>query len=199
LPYLCVTACAKPADQLFGYFERIWTWASDMCATWFGADADRYTGPVHREPGASRRNNFDPATRYRGVVTVAGLLANSRLLTVGAARLPGSADPGPAGQAWSTEIDTCAPERVASSGSMWRRVTTSRRPPPAGTTGGAEGRLEAVAEYMYTQAGTVCNHFGHPSCGHLGRLIGKGLTSQVKLASAAVRGRVHARVASRKG
>ena len=33
------------ADAAFGYFGRIWTWASSICAAWPTSDADRYTGP----------------------------------------------------------------------------------------------------------------------------------------------------------
>lgn len=73
------------ADERFGYFGRIWTWASSICATWPGTDTDRYTGPFTTQtanPVLVVGNTFDPATRYEGAVTVAGLLPNSRLLTV---------------------------------------------------------------------------------------------------------------------
>jgi pimeloyl-ACP methyl ester carboxylesterase len=73
------------ADEQFGYFGRLWTWVSSICAQWPGVDADRYTGPFTRHtanPVLVVGNTFDPATRYQGAVTVAGLLPNSRLLTV---------------------------------------------------------------------------------------------------------------------
>jgi pimeloyl-ACP methyl ester carboxylesterase len=73
------------ADKRFGYFGRIWTWASSICAEWPGSDRDRYIGPFTRStanPVLVIGNNFDPATRYQGAVTVSGLLPKSRLLTV---------------------------------------------------------------------------------------------------------------------
>ena len=73
------------ADAAFGYFGRIWTWASSICAAWPTSDADRYTGPWNHNtanPVLIIGNQFDPATRYQGAVIAAGLLPNSRLLTV---------------------------------------------------------------------------------------------------------------------
>jgi len=73
------------ADKRFGYFGRIWTWASSICAEWPGSDQDRYIGPFTRStanPVLVVGNNFDPATRYQGAVTVSALLPKSRLLTV---------------------------------------------------------------------------------------------------------------------
>jgi pimeloyl-ACP methyl ester carboxylesterase len=73
------------ADAQFGYFGRLWTWVTSICAEWPGADADRYTGPftsLTSSPVLIVGNHFDPATRYEGAVTAAGLLPNSRLLTV---------------------------------------------------------------------------------------------------------------------
>jgi pimeloyl-ACP methyl ester carboxylesterase len=73
------------ADKRFGYFGRIWTWASSICAEWPGSDNDRYAGPFTRStanPMLVIGNNFDPATRYQGAVTVSELLPKSRLLTV---------------------------------------------------------------------------------------------------------------------
>jgi pimeloyl-ACP methyl ester carboxylesterase len=73
------------ADAEFGYFGRIWTWASSLCAEWYAADRDRYTGPFTAKtanPVLVVGTRFDPATRYEGAVAVAGLLPNSRLLTV---------------------------------------------------------------------------------------------------------------------
>jgi hypothetical protein len=73
------------ADDQFGYFGRIWTWASSPCAVWEGFDADRYLGPFNRStanPVLVVGNQFDPATRYEGAVTVDQLLPKSSLLTV---------------------------------------------------------------------------------------------------------------------
>ncbi len=73
------------ADAAFGYFGRIWTWASSICAAWPTSDADRYTGPftnVTVNPVLIIGNQFDPATRYQGAVIASNLLPNSRLLTV---------------------------------------------------------------------------------------------------------------------
>jgi pimeloyl-ACP methyl ester carboxylesterase len=105
------------ADEQFGYFGRIWTWTSSVCLTWPGADADRYTGPFTANtanPVLVVGNSFDPATRYQGAVTVAGLLPNSRLLTV---------------HAWghvSVFLSQCADNTVAA-----YLLTTV--PPPPGT------------------------------------------------------------------
>ena len=76
---------ADDADANFGYFGRIWTWASSPCAVWSGADADRYIGPWDAgtaNPVLVVGTRFDPATRYEGAETVRGLLPNSSLLTV---------------------------------------------------------------------------------------------------------------------
>src|SRR5438128_895870 len=73
------------ADQNDGYFGRIWTWISSICAKWPGSDEARYVGPFTRttaNPVLVIGNQFDPATRYQGAVTVHGLLPNSALLTV---------------------------------------------------------------------------------------------------------------------
>ena len=73
------------ADATFGYFGRIWTWISSICAKWPGSDRARYVGPftgTTANPVLVIGNNFDPATRYEGAVTVHGLLPNSALLTV---------------------------------------------------------------------------------------------------------------------
>ena len=82
--YAAWSAAAAAADAS-GYFGRIWTWASSICAEWPHADADRYVGPFNRftaNPVLVVGNQFDPATRYEGAVTVADLLPNSALLTV---------------------------------------------------------------------------------------------------------------------
>ena len=73
------------ADAAFGYFGRIWTWASSICAEWPGADADRYTGPFDTEsdePVLVVGSRWDPATRYQGALIAHDLLPNSALLTV---------------------------------------------------------------------------------------------------------------------
>jgi pimeloyl-ACP methyl ester carboxylesterase len=75
---------AEQAEAQFGYFGRAWTWASSICAVWPGASDDRYTGPWNAataNPVLVVGNFFDPATRYQGAQTVAGLLPNSRLLS----------------------------------------------------------------------------------------------------------------------
>ena len=57
------------ADAQFGYFGRIWTWASSICAEWPGADRDRYTGPFNGddvEPGVGRRQPLRPGDALRG-------------------------------------------------------------------------------------------------------------------------------------
>lgn len=73
------------ADAAHGYFGRIWTWASAICAEWPGADADRYLGPFDTatdNPVLVVGARWDPATRYEGAVIAHELLPNSALLTV---------------------------------------------------------------------------------------------------------------------
>jgi len=63
------------------YFGRLWTWASSPCAQWPFVDHDRYTGPFDHEtsnPVLVIGNLYDPATRYEGAVTVAGMLPKRR-------------------------------------------------------------------------------------------------------------------------
>jgi pimeloyl-ACP methyl ester carboxylesterase len=72
-------------EKSFGYFGRIWTWVSSICAAWPTADADRYMGPwthATANPVLIIGNQFDPATRYQGALIASNLLPNSRLLTV---------------------------------------------------------------------------------------------------------------------
>ena len=79
------SAAADASEAQFGYFGRLWTWVSSPCVTWPGADADRYIGPFDAatlHPVLVVGNQFDPATRYEGAVTVHGLLPNSSLLTL---------------------------------------------------------------------------------------------------------------------
>ncbi len=67
------------------YFGRLWTWASSPCAQWPFVDQDRYTGTFDHEtsnPVLVIGNLYDPATRYEGAVTVAGMLPNAALITV---------------------------------------------------------------------------------------------------------------------
>jgi hypothetical protein len=73
------------SEERFGYFGRIWTWISSVCARWAGADAHRYLGPFdHRtsEPVLVIGNFYDPATRYQGAQIVHDLLPNSALLSL---------------------------------------------------------------------------------------------------------------------
>ena len=73
------------SDARFGYFGRIWTWATSICAEWPGADRDRYMGPWTRRtdsPVLIVGTRYDPATRYQGALIARGLLPNSSLLTV---------------------------------------------------------------------------------------------------------------------
>lgn len=73
------------ADAAFGYFGRIWTWASSPCAQWPLADEDRYSGPFNAataNPVLVIGNLYDPATRYEGAQALRALLPNSALLTV---------------------------------------------------------------------------------------------------------------------
>jgi pimeloyl-ACP methyl ester carboxylesterase len=73
------------ADERFGYFGRIWTWISSVCARWPGYDQRRYMGPFDRRtanPVLVIGNLWDPATRYQGAQIVHSLLPNSALLTV---------------------------------------------------------------------------------------------------------------------
>ena len=56
------------ADAQYGYFGRIWTWASSICAEWPGRDDDRYIGPFNRvtaNPVLVVGNRFDPAPATR--------------------------------------------------------------------------------------------------------------------------------------
>jgi pimeloyl-ACP methyl ester carboxylesterase len=83
--YAAWSAAGAAADAAFGYFGRIWTWVSSPCAAWTRRDGDRYMGPFNRRtasPVLVVGTMFDPATRYAGAQTVAGLLPNSALLTV---------------------------------------------------------------------------------------------------------------------
>jgi pimeloyl-ACP methyl ester carboxylesterase len=73
------------ADAQFGYFGAQWSWIWALCAEWPGVGADRYVGPFSHVTANSVLvvgEQFDPATRYEGAVTVANLLPNSALLTI---------------------------------------------------------------------------------------------------------------------
>jgi pimeloyl-ACP methyl ester carboxylesterase len=73
------------ADATFGYFGRIWTWASSPCAQWPFEDGDRYEGPftaATSNPVLVIGNLYDPATRYEGAQLARALLPNSALVTV---------------------------------------------------------------------------------------------------------------------
>jgi pimeloyl-ACP methyl ester carboxylesterase len=83
--YSAWSRAGKASDAQFGYFGRLWTWISSICAAWPGQDASRYTGPftaATTAPVLVVGTQFDPATRYEGAVTVSQLLPNSGLLTV---------------------------------------------------------------------------------------------------------------------
>jgi pimeloyl-ACP methyl ester carboxylesterase len=83
--YAAWSIAGAAADAQFGYFGRLWTWVSSICAEWPTADPDRYVGPFTRNtanPVLVVGTRYDPATRYEGAVTVDALLPNSRLLTV---------------------------------------------------------------------------------------------------------------------
>jgi pimeloyl-ACP methyl ester carboxylesterase len=72
-------------DQEFGYFGRLWTWITSICAKWPGHDAERYLGPFTRHtanPVLIIGNLFDPATRYQGAQIAHRLLPDSSLLTL---------------------------------------------------------------------------------------------------------------------
>jgi pimeloyl-ACP methyl ester carboxylesterase len=76
---------ARASDRRFPYFGRLWTWISSVCQPWPGHDADRYVGPFTKatsNPVLVVGNRFDPASRYQGAATLAGLLPRSRLLTL---------------------------------------------------------------------------------------------------------------------
>jgi hypothetical protein len=83
--YQAWSAAGIEADQQYGYFGRIWTWVSSICANWHGKGYGRYMGPFTQKtanPVLVIGNYFDPATRYQGAQKAASLLPNSRLLSV---------------------------------------------------------------------------------------------------------------------
>ena len=83
-PFAWPRAAAKQ-DKQSPYFGSDWTWASEPCATWPARDAARYTGPFTRRtshPVLVIGNLHDPATPYAGAQAAAGMLPNSRLLTL---------------------------------------------------------------------------------------------------------------------
>ena len=83
--YAAWSQAASDAEAQFSYFGPPWTWASSICAAWPGGQGGRYTGPFTANTTNTvlvASTQFDPATRYEGAVTVAGLLPNARLLTV---------------------------------------------------------------------------------------------------------------------
>lgn len=76
---------AEESERQNGYFSRLWTWNSSMCATWPGSKKSRYMGPFTKKtknPVLVASTEFDPATPYSGAKAVAHLLPNSRLVTV---------------------------------------------------------------------------------------------------------------------
>lgn len=79
------SAAGASADEEFGYFGRLWTWASFPCKDWPFVDRDRYEGPFDNEtanPVLVIGNFYDPATRYEGAQIARSLLPNSGLLSV---------------------------------------------------------------------------------------------------------------------
>jgi pimeloyl-ACP methyl ester carboxylesterase len=112
------SAWSSAADSATGYFGRLWTWTASICAVWTAKDDDRYIGPFNRftaNPVLVVGNRFDPATPYSGAVTAAGLLPNSRLLTV---------------NGWghtSLFLSACADDAI-------NRYLLTSVPPPVGTT-----------------------------------------------------------------
>ncbi|MEM9651974.1 MAG: alpha/beta fold hydrolase, partial [Actinomycetota bacterium] len=78
--YEAYEAAGIAADAEFGYFGRLWTWASVPCISWPFVDRDRYEGPFDAEtanPVLVVGNFYDPATRYEGAQTLRSLLPNS--------------------------------------------------------------------------------------------------------------------------
>lgn len=76
---------AAESEKQNGYFSRLWTWHSSICAHWPGSKKSRFIGPFNKKtknPVLIASTEFDPATPYSGAKTVARLLPNSRLVTV---------------------------------------------------------------------------------------------------------------------
>ncbi|MGL5861418.1 MAG: alpha/beta hydrolase, partial [Phycicoccus sp.] len=76
---------ARAADRRWPYFGRAWIWGSSICASWPGADGDRYAGPFDRPTSNGvliMNTRFDPATRYQDAVSTESILPGSRLVTV---------------------------------------------------------------------------------------------------------------------
>ncbi len=123
--YLTYARAGIEADAEYGYFGRLWTWASSPCIKWPYKDSDRFEGPFTAEtaqPVLVIGNFYDPATRYEGAQTLRSLLPNSALLSVD---LPGHTSLGismcagaatgqyfldPAGAAASLDGFTCPSE-----------------------------------------------------------------------------------------
>ncbi|SBT52649.1 alpha/beta hydrolase [Micromonospora narathiwatensis] len=79
-------ALAAAEDKRAPYFGRAWAWATSPCArnTWTVRDKNAYTGPFNKRTSAPVLvvgNYWDPATNYKGAVSSAALLPNSRLLS----------------------------------------------------------------------------------------------------------------------
>jgi pimeloyl-ACP methyl ester carboxylesterase len=136
---------AAESERQFGYFGRLWTWASSICLPWpKTAGQDRYLGPWTARtssPVLVVGNRFDPATRYQGAVTASRLLPNSRLLTYA----------GWGHTAFFTG-NFCVDSHVT-------RYLVTTRVPPAGTVcqpqGSPFGPLEASALARAEAAATV--------------------------------------------
>jgi pimeloyl-ACP methyl ester carboxylesterase len=83
--YAAWAAAADDAEAQYGYFGRLWTWASSICAAWPGSQDSRFVGPFDSataHPVLVANTLHDPATRYQGALTVHDLLPDSGLLTV---------------------------------------------------------------------------------------------------------------------
>ncbi|WP_243859642.1 alpha/beta hydrolase [Amycolatopsis arida] len=77
---------ARKADEDARGFGSQWTWLSVPCATWPGADKDRYTGPWNRDTAnpvlVIGNGKGDPATPYEDARKTADMLGDARLLTL---------------------------------------------------------------------------------------------------------------------
>jgi hypothetical protein len=100
--YAAWSDAGAAADDEFGYFGRIWTWVSSICAAWPGADGDRYTGPFNHHTGKPVLvvgNLFDPATRYQGADRRHGLRAGRSTVRAAVVDLGPVVARGPRGRA----------------------------------------------------------------------------------------------------
>jgi pimeloyl-ACP methyl ester carboxylesterase len=78
-------ALADLASNRSGAVGPYWVWLDEECAAWPATAADRYTGPWNTptaNPILLLNNTHDPATPYSEAITMAGLLADARVLTI---------------------------------------------------------------------------------------------------------------------